>query len=210
MKRYAIGVAVLAVTGSVCAQAVQWTGDPLDLNDDGIEDSTQTLVPLLRVVGSGASLNDLDIDQFGRLYTGNSSNSGGTIFRISGSSGLLPYGPSLSDPDTVCVNEGPALVGYPEEIILVGRENSITGVFPDGSIEEVMGGGAVFSNVDSMNVGGDGKLGWIALNPSPNLRSTWSNDTETIASFNLLGDSCLSVVNDQMGRTWFMALINPE
>ena len=25
MKRYAIGVAVLAVTGSVCAQAVQWT-----------------------------------------------------------------------------------------------------------------------------------------------------------------------------------------
>ncbi len=25
MKRYAIGVAVLAVTGTVCAQAVQWT-----------------------------------------------------------------------------------------------------------------------------------------------------------------------------------------
>ena len=160
------------------------TCDALDLNGDGSLDAEQLMVALPRLIGSGQALGDVSVDSTGVIFAGNADNNEGSIFRIVGLDGLNSYGPSLTDPDTVCVNEGPVFDGYPETTILIGREDRITALNTDGSTADLLIGGSELDNVNALHIGADGKLGWVALTPNPVKRSTLSDGS--INTINLL------------------------
>jgi len=171
-----------------------------DLNGDGIPDQDQPLTALLRASGDNW-IGGVTVDRFGVIFAGNGISPGGSIYRIDGGGGLISYGPFIADPDTLAMNEDLIFDTLPPDTVMVGGEDRITALLPDGSTSVLFSGTSATSNPEDLHVGADGHLAWLSLNPNPTQRSTFVGGV--VQTVDLLDNNSVRATNDAQGRIWF-------